>query len=331
MSYAPAGNLTSSPGLSHLASVWYRRTALDRLQKKFKFRKVMKKESLPTGNGRTMQFYRYNNLSAVTSQATEGDIGTSETFSSRVVGATVSQYAAFITLSDFLIQTSIAPEVQNAGELLGYQAGLSVDTMSRNVIDAENSGCSQALLGTTFTVADLRNSRAQLANDDVEPFEDGYYKAIIHPFITFDLTNDPAANGLADILKYRTDMPTAPMMKLEDRMHVASVATNSIEESTNVYVNTGVTPNLYRSYVFGKDGVAAVDLAGQGPSDVVDPKKQRFNIIVRTVTDSVANPTGTIGAYVSYNFKFTNVVLQGPPTIGGPYRMRQIDAASSVA
>jgi N4-gp56 family major capsid protein len=331
MAYAPTTNVTTSANQAHLASVWYRRKALDRLQKKFQFRGVVSKEILPTGSGRTWQAYRFNNLAASSTQTAEGTIGTTLTTSSRTVGVTVSQYSAFITMSDFLLQTSIAPEVTNAAELLGYQAGLSVDNMTRNVIDAENAGCAQTLLGSTFTVADLRLSRAQLQANDVEPFSDGWFKTIMHPFITFDLVNDPTANGLADIMKYNTAIASSPMVKLEDRGHVTNVADANIMESTNVYVNTGVTPNLYRTYVFGDGGVAAVDLAGQGPSDVVDPKRQKFKITTRTVTDSIADPEGTIGAYVSYNFKFATVVTEGPPGIGGQYRMRQIDAASSVA
>src|SRR5579883_324383 len=115
---AAANNVTSSTGLSHLASVYYKKKGLDRLQKKFVFRDACVDDMLPKQVGRTVQFYRYSNLSAVTSNNTEGTVGTPISISSRTVSATVSQYTSFITLSDLVVDTAIDPIVQNAAELL---------------------------------------------------------------------------------------------------------------------------------------------------------------------------------------------------------------------
>lgn len=327
MAYTPAGNLTSSAGLSHLASVYYRKKGLDRLQKKFVFRDACMKDTLPKQVGRTVQFFRYSNFSAATTPTTEGTVGTSQTLTSKIVGATVSQYTAFITVSDFLKDTAIDPVVQNAAELLGYQAGLSVDTMTRNVIDNESAGTNQALLSTYLRVADLRAARHGLQAIDVQPMEDGEFLVYAHPFATYDLVNDPAAGGLADIHKY-TMPEKSPLTKYEDRGLVTHVAGCRVIESTNV--KTLTTPNRYRVYVFGRNGIGAVDLEGRGPSEVKDPTKQRFNIRVVPGGNSIADPEGVIGAAVSYNFIFTTVVLEGPAGIGGSYRYRTLDAQSTL-
>src|SRR5579871_6430575 len=86
----------------------------------------------------------------------------------------------------------------------------------RDVLDAEFSNASQSLLGTFTRVADLRNSRSQLQANDVLPMEDGEFFAIFHPFSTYDIVNDPAAGGLADIFKY-TQPEKQPLVKYEDR------------------------------------------------------------------------------------------------------------------
>lgn len=328
MAYQPAGNQTSSAGLAHLANVYYRKKGLDRLQKKFVFRDATMKDMLPKQVGRTVQFFRYLNFAANTTPTTEGTVGTSMSMTSKIVGATVSQYTSFITVSDLLQDTAIDPIVQNAAELLGYAAGLSVDTITRNVIDAEAGNVTQALLGTFFRVADLRNARSQMQANDVIPFEDGEFFAIAHPFSTYDLVNDPAAGGLADIFKY-TQPEKQPLVKYEDRGLVTHVAGTRLIESTNVKITTG-TNNKYRIYIFGKNGVGSIDLEGRGPSDVNDPTKQRFKINVVKGEPSIADPEGVIGAAVSYNFVFTAVVLEGPAGIGGNYRFRIIDAISSI-
>jgi len=329
---AAANNVTSSTGLSHLASVYYKKKGLDRLQKKFVFRDACVDDMLPKQVGRTVQFYRYSNLSAVTSNNTEGTVGTPISISSRTVSATVSQYTSFITLSDLVVDTAIDPIVQNAAELLGYQGGLTVDTITRNIIDAEyvNSTTSpgQAMLGGTIRVADFRSARHQLQANDVQPFDNGEFLAYASPFVTYDLVNDPAANGYADITKYTAPQNSA-LVKYEDRGLVTSIAGCRLIESTNVKKTAG-TPNLYRVYIFGKGAVGAVDLEGRGPNKVSDPTKQRFKINIIKGQPSIPDPEGVIGAAVSYNFIYSVVVLDGPATIGGQYRYRMIDASSSI-
>ncbi len=332
MAYSPASNLTSSSGLAHLATVYYKKKGLDRLQKKFVFREACMDDMLPKQVGRTVQFYRYTNLTAVTTNNTEGTIGNPISINSRTVSATVSQYTSFITVSDLLQDTALDPIVQNAAELLGYQGGLTVDTITRNIIDAESvsNGVSpnQAMLGATFTVRDLRNTRTQLQAVDVEPINGDEFLAIASPFVTYDLVNDPAAAGLADIFKY-TQPERTPLVKYEDRGVVTHIAGCKVIESTNVLKTAG-SPNKYRVYIFGKGGVGAVDLEGRGPNKVQDPKKQRFNINIIKGQPSIADPEGVIGAAVSYNFIYTTVILDGPSSIGGTYRYRVIDASSSV-
>lgn len=331
MAYTPAGNLTTSAGLSHLAAILYKKKALDRLQKKFVFRKACMKENLQRMSGRTAQFFRYTNFAAQTTPTTEGTVGSSLTMSSQIVQATVSQYSAFITVSDLLEATAIDSIVSNAADLLGYQAGLSVDTMTRNIIDTESPSTNQALLATYLRVSDLRNSRHTLQSADVQPFEDGEFLAFVHPFASYDLVNDPAANGLADIFKYNTDVKATPLVKYEDRGLVTHVAGCRVEETTNVYEGTSGGNNTYRAYVFGKNGLATLDLEGKGPSEITDPSKQRFKINVINGGASIPDPEGLIGAAVSYNFVTTAVVVDGPPGIGGTYRYKTLDPQSTIA
>ncbi len=330
MAYTPATNTSNSAGLAHLASVFYKKKGLDRLQKKFQFRQVCLDDMLPKAVGKTIQFFRYSNFSANTTPTTEGTVGTGLSMTSKTLGATVSQYSAFITISDLVNMTAIDSQVTAASDLLGYQAGLSVDTMTRNVIDDQASGTAQTLLGSYLKVADLRASRHNLQAIDVEPFEDNNFYCILHPFVSFDLVNDPAAAGLADIFKY-TMPQSSPLIKYEDRGVVTHIAGCKVTESTNVKQGTSGSNNTYRVYIFGKGGVGCVDLEGKGPSDVVDPSRQRFKInVVNGGVPSIPDPEGVIGAAVSYNFVFCTVVLDGPAGIGGSFRYKTIDAVSSI-
>lgn len=326
----PGSQTTASSSLAHLATVFYRKKALDRLQTKFLFQSVCMDDMLPRMSGRTIQFFRYTNLAANTTVKAEGTVGTSLGIQSKTVSATVSQYTNFITVSDLLKDTAIDPIVQGAAELLGYQAGLSVDTITRVVIDAEQASTDLPLLSTYLRAQDFRNARHQLQAKDVQPDDDGYFQAIAHPYTTFDLVNDPAANGLADIYKY-TNPEKAGLIRNEDRGVIGIVGNCRVRESTNVAAIAG-SPNKWRTYIFGKGAVGCVDLEGRGPNKVMDPKKQRFNIrVINNNNDNLADPEGVIGAAVSYNFAFAVVVLQGPTGIGGSYRYRTMECPSTIA
>jgi len=331
LAYTPAGNLTTSAGLAHLAAVLYRKKGLDRLMKIFRFRTACSKDMLQRQSGRTVQFFRYTNFGANVTPTAEGTVGTSLTMSSRIVQATVSQFSAFITVSDLLEATAIDPVVTNASELLGYQGGLSVDTLTRSVIDGESINTNQALLATYLRVADLRAARHSLQAVDVQPFDGDEFLVFAHPYATYDLVNDPNAMGLADIFKYNTKVQETPLVKYEDRGLVTHVAGCKVMESTNVKQTTTSGVTTYRTYVFGKDGISTVDLEGMIPSDVVDPSKERFKITVTRGGNNIADPEGLIAAAVAYKFATTTVILEGPSGIGGTYRYKTLDPQSTIA
>lgn len=333
MAYTPTGMNTTSPGLAHIAGkVYYNRTALDRLQKKFRFCDAFDDETMPKQEGRVVTMFRYQNMAASTVPTTEGSVGSPLTVNSRTVSFTLSQFANFINLSDFLADTAYDPQVNHYAELLGYRAGLSVDTMFRNIIDAQAGATVFAPLGASFSIEDLRGVKAVLSANDVEPFTDGFYFCVMHPYITFDLVNDPTANGLADINKYQMaggGAKNSPLIKQEDRGWVADIATTRIMESTNVFT-TG-TPTQYRTYVFGRGGLKKIDLSGRGPSKVTDPKTQRFKInVIGKQGPTLYDPEAKIGGAVSYNFVTTGGFVEGPAGIGGVYRSRTIDQVSSL-
>lgn len=337
--YQPASNIaTGNTTLLHLYTggvatnpliTYYKKRALDRLMKKFVFRDACVDDMLPRQSGRTVQWFRYQNLAANTTAkdaSSEGAVGTALALNSQTVQATISQYTDFITLSDLLMETAIDPMAENAADLLSYRAGLSVDTIVRNVIDAGSA--SMTLIGQYFAVADARSAAHILQGNDVRPMESGpfnnFFMGVIHPYISYDLVQDPQAGGLADIYKY-TD--SKPMVRREDRGMLAPIAGVQFVESTNVKLTAG-TPNLWRAYVFGQGGFGAVDLEGRGPNKIKDPEKQRFTIRVVKPQPSTADPEGVIGAFISYNYKFVAVELY---TSGeGVHRSRYWDAPSSI-
>ena len=317
MAYAPAGLTTSSGTLTHLASVWYNRRGLDQLKKKFRFLSVTEPDILPKRNGKLVQWYRYSLLAANTTPSAEGTVGTALPLTTTTVTATVSEYSDFINLATLLVETAIDPIVQNAAEQLGYRAGLSVDTITRTEFDSTSSP-ELSTLGAYFSVSDLRRAKALLEGGDVLPRDGDDFVAIAHPYATYDLMADNTAGGFIDVSKY-----AQPGQLINGE--AGRISGCRIVGSTNVKTS-GAAPNvLYYTYVVGKGAVGSVDLAGSGPSRIVDPSKQSFRINTIAGGPSLADPEGMIGSAVSYRFVYVAKILDS-----STYRYKMIKCDSSL-
>lgn len=315
-----ASNLTSNH--SHaIADKYYAREALDQLMAKAQFHRFGKMDDIPRGNGVTVQWFR-DNLPAVNTAATnEGSSGTGLTGSGVNVTATVSQYADFMTFSDMLRDTALDDRITAQAKNLGYRAAMSVDTIIRNVVDAGALAQTPAS-ATKLVRTDLSQAVHVMQALNIEPREGGFFDVVCSPYVTYDLVNDTATGSIQDL---RKGAGNTDFMNREDRGYVGSYEQYKIWESTNVTV-TDLSPDKFRTYIFGKGGFGVVNLAGRGPSQIVDPKNQRFKLKVKRLTDiDLANPEGKIAGILSYNFVFTAVSLDSVNK-----RMRKIDTQSTI-
>lgn len=321
MAYVPTGMTSTSAGLPHLVSTSYSERGLDRLLQTFRFQRACEPDMQDRRKGRTRQWFRYNNLSAVTTPAAEGAVPTSGTISSGIVAGDVSQYSAFISASSFLTETALDPVVENMADLLGYQAGLSVDQITRAVIDAHNANTVVTLNSTYPTAEDIRGGVARLWGRNVKPLEGSDYLLVVHPYTWFDIINDPAANGYADLFKYTKSDTSASMGSNIRSRNIDHFAGVCVTASTGVTMTAG-SPNTYRAYLFGKGGVLYSGISGVTPSEVSDPLTDKFKInVLSGGRPTPYDPTGEIGGMVSYRFTYLALLVSGSGTsIGGDYR-----------
>ena len=303
MAYAPASNTTQTASITHLATVYYERKGLDTLKKKFMFRAGTVPDILPLKSGKTVQFYRYSLYAANTSPAPEGAVGAGLPLTTTTVSATVTEYADYLTISTLLKDTAIDPIMENAADMLGYRAGLTVDTLCRIEFDANVSSVSVNTLGTAFSANDLRKSVMSLEGVDVHPIQGDDFLCIIHPYVLYDLEADNTAGGFIDVLKYAN-----PGVLVNGGTALSGEAGKMagcrIVKSTNVG-STGSAPAVkYYTYIIGMGAVGAIELSGSGPSTVKDPDRQTFKINTGMGGPQLADPTGTIGGWCSYRFVF---------------------------
>jgi N4-gp56 family major capsid protein len=304
MAYQPASTLTTSGGLSHLASVYYERRALDNIKQFLVFMGITESDDIPKRNGTTVQFYRYGVFGSNVTPTSEGVVSTGITPSTSTISATVSEYSDFITISSLLEETAIDSVVENTADELGYRAALTVDTLIRTELESNTGNDQTPLSGGSTGVADLRSMVSQLKAVNVRPREGSDFVGVFHPYITHDIKADNTSGGFIDIAKY-----AEPNRLLNHE--VGKVEGVRIMESTNVGTSGSAPSVNYAGYVVGKGAIGAVSLAGSGPSKPPkDPTTQRaFRVNVIPGKPQIADPEGKIGAAMSYRFVFVSVLL----------------------
>lgn len=198
---------TSGNSLSAEMKTFYDMTLIDEAGPRLVHDQFGQKRLIPKNGGKTIEFRKFTPLAKVTGALTEGVTPAGNKLDVTTKTSTVKQYGDFIVISDVLDLTAIDPVLAETVKLLGDQSGLSMDTVTRNVINAGTnvsycpkigaSGAkteveSRAGMDTTckLTVDMVQRTVAKLRAQNAPTF-DGSYVAIIHPYVAYDLMRDP--------------------------------------------------------------------------------------------------------------------------------------------
>lgn len=301
MALYPAGSQTNTPSLLHQATVSYERRSLERLEAMFRFYQVCEPHPLAKNSGRTLQMNRYALPGFNTNPAAEGVVPSPLQQSSNTISVTVEPYSNFMSASTMLDDTDINPTTDRMVEDLSYMNAGTVDTIIRTEIDS-NTTAQVNTIGAYLSAQDFKANVALLLGINVRPRFDNYFFSVLHPYIVYDLITDNTAGGFIDALKY-----TSGRQVLAGE--VGEIAMCRLLTSTNVGT-TGTAPSLqYYTYIIGSGWIGICDLAGRGPSQVSDPRNQRFSLNIIKGGPSSVDPTGEIATYVSTRYVFAAKTL----------------------
>lgn len=154
-------------------------------------------KNIPKNGGKTIEFRKYSPLAKALTPLTEGVTPDGQQLTVSTITATVAQYGGFIELSDVLMLTAIDNNLVEAQEILGDQAGRTLDTITREVLNggtnviyaggktARNSLAEGDKLTVNLIKQAVRNLKVNMAKKI-----NGSYVAIIHPDVAYDLMCD---------------------------------------------------------------------------------------------------------------------------------------------
>ena len=203
-------------GLSPEMKTFYDKTLITLAGANLVHEQFGQKRPIPAGSGRTVEFRRFSSLPKALTPITEGVTPAGNKLTVTPVVATLEQYGDYIEQTDLLELTAVDNTIVETTKKLADQAGKTIDTVVREVI---NSGTNvlyspKIVNGTEtpihsriditaeckLTVRDVFRAAAELKAMNA-PKIDGYYAAIIHPYVAYDLMQE-AGDEWIDIAKY---------------------------------------------------------------------------------------------------------------------------------
>ena len=195
---------TLHEGLSAEMKTFYDMTLIDEAQANLVHDQFGQKRPIPKNGGKTIEFRKFAPLAKALTPLTEGVTPDGKSLEVSTITAEVAQYGDYITQSDVLELTALDNTILEATKLLGRQAGLTLDTIVRNVMQSGTNVtyCPKAngtavtsrsdLDDTCLLTVDVVNQVVAKLRAQNAPTIGGKYVAIIHPYVAYDLMSDPA-------------------------------------------------------------------------------------------------------------------------------------------
>lgn len=270
-------NVSGQNQLSAEDKTFYERALLERLLPQLNFYKDAQKKKLPKNQGRTMNFRKFNSLTAPSASLTEGVTPDGNDLNVTTVTATVAQEGDFVLISDLIQMTGIDPVLTETSELLGEEAGVVVDNRIQTAISGGTNvyfaggATTRAGLETAETkhliADDVKKIVRKLKNANAKRFPDGYYHMQIDPDIAYDLMSDSA---WVDVSKYSKpeQMAKGELGKMHGMKFFETTNLNIVDSSAG----SSKIP-VHIAYAYGKDSYACIDLEGGAgkPEIIVKP------------------------------------------------------------
>lgn len=290
---------TNAPGndLSPENKTFYDKALIREAQAQLVHDQFGQKRPIPKNGGKTIEFRKFSPLPKALTPLTEGVTPSGNKLNVTTVTAQVAQYGDFVELSDFLQLTAIDNVVLETTELCGNQGGLTLDTITRDVLQGgtnvlyapkvaggvETEVLSRSDLDRTAKLTvDVVKQAAAILKAQNTPKINGYYVAIIHPYAAYDLMSDPE---WIDAHKYDA---TEELFTGE----IGRIAGVRFVESTEAKIYSGEDGgadgvSVFGTLFLGKDAYGITEIEGGGMQTIIkqlgsagsaDPLDQRSTI-----------------------------------------------------
>lgn len=241
---------------------------------------------IPSNTSEVIKFRRYTLLSAATTPLTEGTTPSGSRLSKTDVTGTPLQYGDFITLTDKLLFTTQDPILQEMADVLGQQAGNTLDQLTRTVLVAGTTVQYASTATTTATITSsmkitkaeikeavrtMKGNNALKIMEMIDPSDKfnttpvaAAFIAFVHPDTTFDLKEIP---GFIRVEEYPSTKPALPD-------EVGALDEVRFIESTNASVDSGAgsgSIDVYDTVIIAANAYGITRVVGEAMRNIIKP------------------------------------------------------------
>lgn len=253
--------------------------------------------------GSTVQFNFVPDLAANVTALTEAAEIAGKNLTDTAATVTLLEYGDAVQTSALLRGTDFLEVDTVASDIVGWHAGLSYDTLARNVLEDDSTIASAArkqFVGqtaeTAITATDTLEAThpakavAQLRGDNARPIAQGAYAGFLHPDVSYDLRQEGAQFSF-DEGTTRSPGTTSPGFGLFPYLAANSVTAGDrpwsgmigrfagidFVETSTADINTdggASTVDTYTTTIVGQEALAmafAANVAGVVPNIVLGP------------------------------------------------------------
>jgi len=282
-------------------AAFYDRNLLERATPALLHDKWGQRRNLPKGNSDTIKFRKYNALSTATTALTEGVTPSGSQLSVTDITATILQYGDYTLLTDKISLTVEDNVVKEATDVLGEQAGETIDEVQRDVLVAgtairyANAVAGRSSVAASIATADLDSAIKTLKGQNAKRFTEtitGTTKVSTTPiksaYVGICHTDTSAK---LEALTGWTGAETYASQSLIDVNEIGSYKYVRFAETTATKIWTGAGDagkDVYATLIFGKNAYGIVSLRGQkniqtiikplGSSGTSDALNQRSSV-----------------------------------------------------
>lgn len=230
---------------------------------------------VPQGEGgygsQVLYWTKWVNLPLISSGTGEGVPTSALTFSALNYTGSTAQYDSAVSISDIMAYVSFGDVMKAAVERLAYNAGLSIDTVVRNVISTAGTQQSASAVsywsdvpaGAKLLVSEVRKAGRTLRRNDAFEQDDGNWVAVAHPDSLYDLMGDTTTGGWIEANKYtegRDGLLTGEVGKLYGVRFLQTSNAYTRGSSYDTASAVAASTTIYVTSVFGKDAFGVSEL-----------------------------------------------------------------------
>lgn len=290
-------NATTDAALSAENKTFYDKVLIKTAGPKLVHAQFAQKKPIPQRGGKSVEFRQFGKLPKATTPLVEGVTPKGQKLSVGYITSTVEQYGDYVPLTDMLQMTAIDPIVVEALEAIGNQAGLTLDTVVRDVLVAgsnvnycpkvaadgtETEVLSRANLDKSarLTVKQVQKAVTKLKANDA-PMINGSYVAIIHPYVAYDLMRDPewveAHKYAAPENLYNGEIGKIAGVRFVESSEAAIFFGDGCPSGLGVFATIFLGANAYGDTEITGGGLQTI-IKQLGSSGAADPLDQRSTV-----------------------------------------------------